>query len=322
MQAVRARTYGAPDVLTLEEVDRPAPSADQVLVRVHAAGLNPSDWHRMEGKIPMLRQAYGDPQPIDHALGTDCAGTVVAVGENVSRFVVGDAVFGAARGALAESAIAREGNLVHKPNDVSFVDAAAIPTAGLTALQGLRDHGQLSSGQRVLIIGASGGVGVTAVQIAKSLGAHVTAVCSARNTKMVRNIGADDVIDYTAHDWDGTGPYDVVLDMVGDRPFEVYVNNLTPTGRMISVGALGTDTTAFMAKLGAYMASEQAEQVVSFTAQFNTVDLEELARLAETGALDSVVDRTFPLSEVAAAMATLGSKRTSGKVVVTVDGER
>ena len=177
-----------------------------MLLEVHAAALNPSDWHRMEGKIPMLRQAYGDPEPTDHALGTDCAGTVVAVGNAVTRFTVGDAVFGAAKGALAEYAIATERNLVHKPDNVTFIHAAAIPTGGLTALQGLRDHGQLVSGQRVLIIGAAGGVGVAAVQIATSFDAHVTAVCSTTNTDMVRGLGADDVIDYTAEDWDGTGP--------------------------------------------------------------------------------------------------------------------
>jgi NADPH:quinone reductase-like Zn-dependent oxidoreductase len=319
MKAIRARSYGTPDVLTLEEVDRPSPEGDQVLVQVHAAALNPSDWHRMEGKIPMLRQAYGDPEPTDHALGTDCAGTVVAVGNAVTRFTVGDAVFGAAKGALAEYAIATERNLVHKPDNVTFIHAAAIPTGGLTALQGLRDHGQLVSGQRVLIIGAAGGVGVAAVQIATSFDAHVTAVCSTTNTDMVRGLGADDVIDYTAQDWDGTGPYDLILDMVGDRPFDVYVKNLTQAGRMVSVGALGTDTTEFLAKLGDYKASEQGEKVVSFMAQFNTGDLEALAQLMSSGALTSVIDRTFPLAETTSAMTMLGSKRTSGKVVVSID---
>lgn len=320
MRAIRARSYGTPDVLTLEEVDRPTPEDDQVLVQVRAAALNPSDWHRMEGKIPMLRQAYGDPEPTDHALGTDCAGTVVAVGNAVTRFTVGDAVSGAAKGALAEYAIATERNLVRKPENVSYADAAAIPTVGLTALQGLRDHGQLVSGQRVLIIGASGGVGVAAVQIAKSIGAHVTAVCSTRNTEMVRTTGADDVIDYTAQDWDGTGPYDLILDMVGDRPFGVYVHNLTRAGRMVSVGALGMDTTEFLAKLAGFKASEQEEKVVSFVAQFTTDDLVTLAGLVSSGALTSVIDRTFPLEATAAAMTMQGSKRTRGKVVVIIDG--
>ncbi len=319
MKAIRARRYGTPDVLKLEEIDRPTPEGDQVLIEVRSAGLNPADWHRMEGKIPMLRQAYGDPEPTDHALGTDCAGTVVAVGKNVARFTVGDAVFGAAKGALAEYAIATERNLVRKPENVPFVDAAAVPTGGLTALQGLRDHGRLESGQRVLIVGASGGVGVAAVQIAKSFDAHVTAVCSTTNTDMVRGLGADDVIDYTAQDWDGTGPYDLVLDMVGDRPFDVYVKNLTPTGRMVSVGALGTDTTEHLARLGAYKASEHGERVISFVAQFNTGDLQTLAQLMSSGALTSVIDRTFPLAEITSAITMLGSKRTSGKVVVSID---
>ena len=320
MKTVLARRYGTPDVLTLEELDRPSPADDQVLLRVHAAALNPSDWHRMEGKIPMLRQAYGDPEPMDPSMGGDCAGTVVAVGKDITRFRVGDAVFGAAKGAFAQYAIARERNLVAKPGTVSFVGAAAVPTAGLTALQGLRDHGRLVPGQRVLIIGASGGVGVYAVQIAKSLDASVTAVCSTRNTGLVSRIGADDVIDYRAADWDGTGPYDLILDMVGDQPFEVYGKNLTPAGRMVSVGALGMDTTEYMVKLSRYKASEQEARVVNFVAQFTTDDLATLAQLMSSGAITSVIDRTFPLEETAAAMTMQGSQRISGKVVVSVEG--
>jgi NADPH:quinone reductase-like Zn-dependent oxidoreductase len=320
MKAILARKYGSPDVLTLEEVDQPTPEGNQLLIKVHAAATNPSNWHRMEGKIPMLRQAYGDPEPTDHAMGGDCAGTVTAVGPDVTRFAVGDAVFGGAKGAFAEYAIAGEKNLVHKPENVSFVDAAAIPTGGLTALQGLRDHGQISSGQRVLIIGASGGVGVYAVQIAKSFDTQVTAVCSTRNIDMVKRIGADEVIDYTQQDWEGTGPYDLILDMVGDRPFDVYVKNLTPQGRMVSAGALGMDDMmAFMAKMGGYKASEEEERVFNFMAQFNTDDLTTLAHLMASGKVNSVIDRTFPLAETAAAMAMQGSKRISGKVVVTMD---
>lgn len=318
MKAILARKYGSPDVLTLEEIDQPTPGDDQVLVKVHAAATNPSNWHRMEGKIPMLRKLYGDPQPTDHAMGGDCAGTAVAVGKNVTRFAVGDAVFGAAQGAFAEYAIAAEKNLVHKPENISFVDAAAIPTGGLTALQGLRNHGRITSGQRVLIIGASGGVGTYAVQIAKSFHTHVTAVCSTRNIEMVKRIGADEVIDYTQQDWDGAGPYDLILDMVGDRPFDVYVKNLTPEGRMVSVGALGMDTMAFMAKMGAYKASQEEEKVFSYTAQFNTDDLSTLAQLMASGEVKSVIDRRFPLEEAAAAMAMQGSKQISGKVVITM----
>ena len=319
MKAILAREYGTPDVLTLEEVDRPTPEGDQVLVRVYAAATNPSYWHRMEGKIPMIRRAYGDPEPTDHTMGGDCAGTVEAVGKDVTRLAVGDAVFGAAKGAFAEYAIAAERNLVHKPEEVSFVDAAAIPTGGLTALQGLREQGHIESGQRVLIIGASGGVGIYAVQIAKSSDTHVTAVCSTRNIDMVTRIGADEVIDYTQQDWDGTGPYDLILDMVGDRPFEMYVRNLTQAGRMVSVGALGMDTMAFMAKMGSYQASEQDARVFSYMAQFTTDDLTTLAQLMASGAITSVIDRTFPLDETAAAMAMQGGKHISGKVVVVID---
>lgn len=320
MKAVLARKYGGPDALTLEDVDRPTPEGGQVLVEVHAAATNPSYWHRMEGKIPMLRQAYGDPEPTDPAMGGDCSGTVVAVGSDVTRLAVGDAVFGAANGAFAEYAIAAERNLVLKPENVSFVEAAAIPTGGLTALQGLRDRGHIASGQRVLIIGASGGVGTYAVQIAKHFDTHVTAICSARNIDMVTGIGADEVIDYTQQDWDGTGPYGLILDMVGDRPFEQYVQNVTQEGRVVSVGALGMDTMAFMEKVGGYKASEQEEKVFTYMAQFNTEDLATLAQLMASGAITSVIDRTFPLEEVGAAMAMQGSKRISGKVVLVIDG--
>ncbi len=319
MKAILAREYGSPAVLTLEEVDQPTPVGDQVLINVHAAATNPSYWHRMEGKIPMLRQMYGDPQPTDPAMGGDCAGTVVAVGPDVARFAVGDAVFGAAKGAFAEYAIAGEKNLVHKPEDISFVAAAAIPTGGLTALQGLRDQGHIRSGQHILIIGASGGVGTNAVQIAKSFDTHVTAVCSTPNIDMVKRIGADKVIDYTQQDWDGTGPYDLILDMVGERPFDVYVKNLSSKGRMVSVGALGMDTMEYMARMGAYKASVEEERVFSFMAQFKPDDLTTLAQLMRSGAVRSVIDRTFPLEETAAAMAMQGSKRISGKVVVTME---
>ena len=321
MKAIFAREYGTPDVLTLEEVDQPTPQGSQVLVKIHAAATNPSYWHRMEGKIPMLRQMYGDPQPIDPTMGGDCAGRVVAVGEDVTRFVVGDAVFGAAKGAFAEYAIATEKNLVHKPDNVSFVDAAAIPTAGLTALQGLRDQGRIAPGQHILIIGASGGVGIYAVQIAKSFKAHVTAVCSSRNIEMVKRIGADEVIDYTQQDWSGTGPYDLILDMVGDRPLDVYVQNLTLEGRMVSVGALGSDIMEFMAKLQEHKASEKEAQIFNYVAQFKTDDLTILAHLMASGAVKSVIDRTFPLEETADAMAMQGSKRISGKVVIAIQDD-
>lgn len=321
MKAILARKYGSPDVLTLEEIEQPTPESAQVLIKVHAASTNPSYWHRMEGKIPMLRQAYGDPEPTDPAMGSDCAGIVTSVGPDVTRFAVGDAVFGGAKGAFAEYAIAGEKNLVHKPENISFEDAAAIPTGGLTALQGLRDYGHITSGQHVLVIGASGGVGIYAVQIAKSFETQVTAVCSTRNIDMVKGIGADKVIDYTQQDWDGTGPYDLILDMVGERPFDVYVKNLTSEGRMVSVGALGMDTVAFMAKMGGYKASEEEERVFNFMAQFKMDDLTALAQLMESGAVKSVIDRTFPLEETAVAMTMQGSKRISGKVVVINDSK-
>lgn len=318
MKAILARQYGTPDVLTLEEVDKPTPYGNQVLVKIHAAATNPSYWHRMEGKIPMLRQMYGDPHPTDPMMGGDCAGTVIAIGKDVTRFAVGDAVFGAAKGAFAEYAIAAEKNFVHKPENISFVDAAAIPTGGITALQGLRDQGHITADHRVLIIGASGGVGIYAVQIAKSFKTHVTAVCSTRNIDMVKRIGADMVVDYTQQDWSGTGSYDIILDMVGDRSMDEYVQNLTLEGRMVSVGALGMDMMEFMTKLSSYKASKTEAKVFNYVAQFKTDDLTTLAQLMAVGEVKSVIDRTFLLEETAAAMAIQGSKQISGKVVVTM----
>lgn len=318
MKAILARQYGTPDVLTLEEVEQPTPEGNQVLVKIHVAATNPSYWHRMEGKIPMLRKMYGDPHPTDPTMGGDCAGTVIAIGKDVTRFAVGDAVFGAAKGAFAEYAIAGEKNLVHKPENISFVDAAAIPTGGLTALQGLRDQGQIRSGQRILIIGASGGVGIYAVQIAKSFKTHVTAVCSTRNVEMMKYIGADIVIDYTQQDWNGTDSYDIILDMVGDRPIDMYVKNLTSQGRMVSVGALGMDMMEFLAKLSRYQESQKDAKIFNYVAQFKTDDLMTLAHLMEIGEVKSVIDRTFPLEKTAEAMAMQGSKQIRGKVVVTM----
>jgi len=237
MKAIAYSQYGSPDVLRLEDIEKPTAGDDGVLVRVRAAAVNPFDWHLMRGMPYFLRMMAGLRRPKDTRLGVDVAGEVVAAGKNVTSFTAGDEVFGACRGALAEYARIPGSALVAKPGSVTFEQAAAAPVAALTALQGLRDEGQIQSGQRVLINGAAGGVGTFAVQIAKSFGADVTGVCSTRNVEMVRSIGADRVVDYTREDFTASGQlYDLILDAVGNHSLSACRRALKPTGRYVAVG--------------------------------------------------------------------------------------
>ncbi|HEY0339432.1 MAG TPA: NAD(P)-dependent alcohol dehydrogenase, partial [Steroidobacteraceae bacterium] len=244
MQAIVYRCYGGPEVAKLENVAKPAPADGRILVKVHAASVNPLDWHYMRGKPYIMRLAgtgFGVPQ--DTRLGVDFAGTVEAVGNNVQRFKPGDEVFGAADGSFAEYVTVRaEGSVVLKPANMTFEQAAAAPVAAVTALQALRDKGMVQAGQKVLINGASGGVGPYAVQIAKSLGADVTAVCSTRNVEMVRSIGADHVIDYTREDFTrGSQHYDLIIDSVGSHPLSEYRRVMAPAGKLVMVGGPSDD---------------------------------------------------------------------------------
>ena len=231
MKAIVYHNYGSPDVLRLEEIEKPVPNDNQVLVRVRAASVNPLDWHYMEGTPYFVRLLTGLRKPKDTRLGVDVAGQVEAVGRNVTQFKPGDEVFGACRGAFAEYACTSESALVMKPDNVTFEQAASVPVAALTALQGLRDKGQIQPGQKVLINGAAGGVGTFAVQIAKSFGADVTGVCSTRNVDMVRSIGADRVIDYTREDFTKSGQrYDLIFDCVGNHSLSACRRVLNPKG--------------------------------------------------------------------------------------------
>ena len=326
MKAVVRRCYGPPDVLAIEDIEKPLPTDGRVLVKVRAASVNPVDWHFMRATPYLIRIESGFGAPENPRIGTDFAGTVEAVGKGVTLFKPGDEVFGGANGALAQYVtIAEDGNLALKPAGISFEQAAAVNVAGLTALQTLRDRAGLEPGQKVLINGASGGVGTFAVQIAKSLGAEVTGVCSSRNVELVRSLGADHVIDYTREDFTKSGrQYDVVMDNVANRGVLEVRRVLTPAGKLILIGGGGPDANpwigAFMAPLRALVISWFVDQDLGmFISHHSGEDLAILGRLMEEGKVVPVIDRTYPLAEVREAMSYLETGRARGKVIVTID---
>ena len=324
MKAIVQRCYGSADVLKLEEIAKPIAADDEVLVKVHAAAVNPLDWHYMTGTPYIMRMSSGLGAPEDIRMGVDFAGTVEAVGKDVKRFKPGDEVFGGRTGALAEYVTVRENRaLARKPPNVSFEQAASIPVAAITALQGLRDKGRLQPGQKVLINGASGGVGTFAVQIAKSLGAEVTGVCSSRNVDMVRSIGADHVIDYTKENFtQGAQRYDLILDNVGNHGLLDTRRALKPGGILVMVSGpkrdpwLGPISRVVQAAL---LSPFVNEDLVKFFAELNPDDLNVLGDLVRTGKLTPVIDRRYTLSEVPAAIRYQGTGRARGKVVVVVE---
>ena len=322
MTAVVYCEYGSPEVLTLESIDRPVPNDTQVLVRVRAAAVNPLDWHYMRGTPYIARLDMGLRKPSITRLGVDFAGVVEAVGSRVTQFKPGDEVFGGRTGALAEYVIVREnGPMVLKPATITFEQAAAVPVAALTALQGLRDHGQLKAGHKVLINGASGGVGTFAVQIAKALGATVTGVCSTRNVEMVRSIGADQVIDYTKEDFTKAAErYDVVLDNVGNHSLSDTRGVLNPGGKYVMVGGpAGRWIDPLPRAFGATITSKFVSQEMKFfIAELNKADLSVLGELMATGKVTPVIDRRYELKQVQEAIAYLETGRARGKIVITV----
>ena len=321
MRAIIYTQYGSPDVLRLTEVARPVPKDDEVLLRICAASVNPLDWHFMRGEPYVLRVAAGLRTPKKTHLGADVAGVVDAVGKNVTRFQPGDEVFGVCRGAFAEYACAPERGLVPKPANVTFEQAAAVPVAALTALQGLRDKGQIQPGQRVLINGAAGGVGTFAVQIAKVLGAEVTGVCGTTNVDMVRSIGASHVVDYTREDFTANGQrYDLIFDLIGNHSLSDCRRALTIRGTLVLAG--GSDTGKWLGPLAGLLEVVVLSWFVSqklrnFLAHIGTDDLMVMRELLETGKVTPVIDRTYPLSEVAAAIRYLEEGHARGKVVIT-----
>lgn len=325
MKGIVVHCYGAPDVLKLEQIAKPTPADDQLLVKVHAASLNPVDWHLMRGSPYIMRLSSGLGSPKDSRVGVDFAGTVEAVGKSVTRFKPGDAVFGGADGAVAEYIVVRESRGVAlKPDNVSFEQAASVAVAALTALQGLRDSdkGAIKPGQKVLINGASGGVGTFAVQIAKHFGAEVTGVCSTRNVELVRSLGADHVIDYTQEDFaKSSARYDVILDNVANRSLSDMRRVLTPTGRLVIVGgAKGDWIGPLVPPLKAVILQPFVDQKLGmFVARLERSDMEFLAELMQTGKVTPVIDRRYALSEVTKAMEYLEAGRARGKVIVNLE---
>ena len=323
MKAIVQDTYGSPEVLELRDIDKPVVGDDDVLVRVQAAGVDQGVWHLTAGlPYPIRLAGFGLRAPKTPVRGLDVAGRVEAVGENVTRFQPGDEVFGTCRGSFAEYACAREDRLLPKPANLSFEQAAAVAISGYAALQAVRDQGNVQPGQRVLIIGAGGGVGTFAVQLAKAYEADVTGVCSTTKTDLVRSIGADRVIDYTQDDFaDGTMLYDVILDIAGNRSLSHLRRALAPRGTLVIVGGEGggrwlggTDR-----QLRALLLSPFVHQKLrTWVSTERKKDLEELHELLEAGKVTPVVDRTFPLSEVPEAIRYLREGRARGKVVITV----
>lgn len=320
MRAVIHRRYGSPDVLELAELAKPEPAPDEVVVRTRAASVNPLDWHFMRGTPAAVRLVTGLVRPRDGRLGRDVAGVVETVGSQVTAFQEGEEVFGAARGALAEFVAARADRLVRKPGKISFEQAAAVPVAALTALQGLRDKAGLRPQQKVLVIGAAGGVGTFAVQIAKAFGAAVTGVCSTRNVEMVASIGAERVVDYTREDFArGEWRYDVVLDCIGDRSLSDYRRVMNSGGVHVGVGGSGGTMKMLLDFLNVRAVSPFVSQrFVSFIASLNQEDLGALAELMENGKVTPVIDRSYPLERAADAIRYLETKHARGKVVVSI----
>lgn len=320
MKAILYPKYGSPDVLQMTEVAMPTPAEHQVLIKVHAASVNPVDWHSMRGQPILIRLSDGLFQPKDSKLGTDLAGRVEAVGSQVTAFKPGDEVFGVGPGAFAEYALARETRLAHKPANLSFELSASVPVAACTALLGLRDQGQVQPGQKVLINGASGGVGTFAVQLAKAFGAEVTGVCSTRNLKMVRSIGADHVIDYTREDFTRNGQhYDLVYDTVGNRSVGDYLRTLSPRGKCVIVGFSSILRILEHKLLGDWRSRPNGKQVsLQGIAIVDPKDLLVLKGLLETGKITPVIDRTYPLDKTAEAVRYVEQGHAAGKVVLRI----
>ncbi len=323
MKAFVYYNYGSPDVLKLEEVEKPVARDDEVLIKVYAASLNAADWHSLTADIFLMRlMGNGFLKPKNKILGADIAGRVEAVGKNVSQIKPGDEVFGdisgCGLGGFGEYVCARADVLALKPSNLTFEEAAAVPMAAVTALQGLRDQGQIQSGQKVLINGASGGVGSFAVQIAKTIGAHVTAVCSPAKADLVRSLGADQVIDYTREDFTKSEPrYDLIFAANGYHPILDYKRALKPRGIYVMAG--GTMAQIFEALLlGPLFSKAGGQKMVGFTAHPDRSDLMYIKELLEAGKIAPVIDRRYPFIEIPEAFRYFGEGHTRGKIVITI----
>ncbi|NDJ52654.1 MAG: NAD(P)-dependent alcohol dehydrogenase [Chloroflexi bacterium] len=324
MKTIVYDRYGSPDVLRLEELAKPNPTEDRILVKVVAAATNAADWHYMRGSPAFARLAFGLTKPKTPRLGLDFAGVVEAIGPDVTAFKPGDAVFGAGvLGAFSEYHLAREKGTVHKPENVSFEDAAAVPTAGLTALQGLRDAANLQAGQRVLINGASGGVGTFAVQIAKCLGAEVTGVCSSSKVELTRKLGADHVFDYTKEDFTRSGQqYDLIFDGAANYRMADYARVLKGAGQYVAFGfsTVGHMVGQMVVAAGLRSATSSQQFGMMPTTSVNQDDLRTLGEMLEKGQIKPLIDRRYPLEETAAAIRYLEEGHARGKVMINVAG--
>jgi NADPH:quinone reductase-like Zn-dependent oxidoreductase len=321
MKAIVHSRYGAPDVLELKDIDKPVVNDDDVLVRVHAAAVGKGDWLTVGGLPYVARLRYGLPNPKHSVPGFDVAGRIEAAGRNVTQLQLGDEVFGWCEGSFAEYASVPESQLARKPTTLSFEQAAAVPISGFAALQALRDTGGVQPGQKVVIIGASGGVGSFAVQLAKAYGAEVTGVCSTKSVEMVRSLGADHVIDYTQQDFTRTGErYDLILEMAGNRSLADLRRALTPKGTLVLVGGsggkwfMGTGRTLRAVVVSLFV----RQRLRSFFSKPKRTDLVVLKELIEAGKVTPVIDRTFPLNATPEAISYVGERSTQGKTVITV----
>lgn len=323
MKAIVYRCYGAPEVLDFESIEKPVPADDEVLVKIHAAAVNPLDWHYMRGEPYFMRLGTGLGAPDNTRLGVDFAGTIESVGSNVKRFKPGDEVFGGRTGAFAEYVTVREDRaLTHKPANVSFEQAASVPIAAITALQALRDAGALQPGQKVLINGASGGVGTFAVQIAKSMGAEVTGVCSTRNVKLVRSLGADHVFDYTREDYTRSGQhFDLIVDNVGNHSLLANRKVLNPKGKLVIIGgSSGNWLGPLMRPIAGLLLSPFFDQdFVMLLAELKPDDLALLGELMQAGTMVPVIDRRYPLSDLPEAIRYSEEGHARGKIIINVE---
>lgn len=320
LKAIRYYSYGSPDVLQLEDVEMPTPNDDQVLIKVHAASVNSFEHRSIRAEPFLIRTSNGLLKPKNPKLGADIAGTVETVGSNVTQFNVGDEVFGEiGYGGYAEYVCAPEKNIALKPASVSFEDAAASPMAGLTALQGLR-YGKIQAGQKVLVNGASGGVGTFAVQIAKSYGAEVTGVCSTRNLEMARSIGADHVVDYTTEDFTQNGQqYDLIFDVAANRSVFAYKRALAPKGKYVMAGFSTMSHMLHIVSLGSWLSKTDGQQIgMMGTASVVQEDLITIGELLESKKIVHVIDKVYPLSETAQALRQFEEVHAQGKIVISV----
>lgn len=321
-RAVVSDTYGSTDVLELRQLPIPVAGDEEVLVRVKAAGTHAGDWHLMAGLPYLVRiMGFGLRAPKSRVRGDDFAGQIEAVGRNVTGFQVGDQVYGVCDGAFAEYAVARPHRIAPKPVNLTFEQASVVPSSGITALQGLRDTGRLEPGQRVLVIGAGGGVGSFAVQVAKALGGHVTGVCSTGKVDVVRSIGADEVIDYTTGDFAESGRFDLIVDTAGRRPLSHLRRALAPHGTLVIVGGDGGGRwfggTGRQLR-GLLISPFLGQRLTTLMATVRKEDLEEMTRLIEQGTVTPVIDRTYPLSQTPDAIRYLAEGHASGKVAIVI----